>query len=292
MNSLTPYRKKDVVLDDGLAKYLQKVNQFPMLAEQEEYELINQYIKHADLQAAHKLASSHLRLVVKIAINYRNYGFAISDLIAEGNIGLLNAIKKFDPQKRVRLSTYAIWWIKAAIYNYILANWSLIKIGTSAKQKQLFYNLRKIKNRLGVSDNVGLDDNQANAIAKSLNIKVQDVKNMEVRLLNKDISLDSNNDNNEEGIKLIDTLEDKAYNQEQQINQVQQNQYIKNMINNSLAQLDDRQQDIIKQRFLTNPSATLSDLANKYNVSCERIRQIENQAMYKMQKFLKQSHDL
>lgn len=264
----------------GLPRYLSEINKFPMLDADKEYMLAKRYHETGDLNAAHELTTSHLRLAAKVAISFRHYGLALADLISEANIGLMQAIKKFDPDKGFRLATYAIWWIKAAVSEFILKSWSLVKIGTVATQKRLFYNLHKLKARLGLYGEAGLSEENAEYISKVLNVSKKDVLEMEQRLsgdssLNTPLSHDSNTNFQEMLADSEDTIE-------QKISQTQELNLKKKMLRQALSELSEREQAIICKRYLSEQAETLEDLGTAFHISRERVRQIETKAMEKI----------
>lgn len=271
-----------ITLDNGLASYIAQTRKFPVLSAEEEYMLGRRLQTHADKDAAHKLVTSHLRLVVKIAYGYKNYGLPVPELIAEGNIGLMQAVKKFDPEKGFRLSTYAMWWIKAAIHEYILRSWSLVKLGTTAAQKKLFFNLRKMKNRILKSDHNELTNKDIKEIARELDVEEHEVVEMNQRLSGSDQSLNSIMGGDESGAEWIDALADERSNQETNLGESEQYAERKALFSKAMRNLSDREQEIIRRRMLDENPATLEDLSQQYGVSRERIRQIEARAMEKL----------
>ena len=274
--------------DNNLGRYLDHIKKFPMLEAGEEYLLAKDWLEKQDTKAAHKLVTSHLRLVAKIAMGYRGYGLPIADLIAEGNIGMMHAVKKFDPEKGFRLATYAMWWIKAAIQEFVLRSWSQVKIGTTASQKKLFFNLRKIKGKINALEDGDLTPGQVNHIATTLDVSEDDVVSMNRRMLGGDHSLNSpiNRQDGEEA-EWQDMLTDERENQETQyVNH--QEKYIRNkMMLEALDYLKPREKDIIIKRRLTENPKTLEHLSQEYKVSRERIRQIETRAFEKLQTIVK-----
>ena len=272
-----------VVIDDGgLHAYLEKIKQFPVLSEEEERKLIYQFKEQGDLKAAQTLITSHLRLAVKIALTYRRYGLPTADLISEANIGLMQAVKKFDTSKNVRLSTYAILWIKAALNDFVLRSWSLVKIGTVAAQKKLFYNLGRIKARLGLYDNKELEPKVVKKIADELVVDEKDVVEMN-RRLSGDSSLNNKAyDSDDETIEKIDLIADKSQNQEMSLAAKQEREFKKQILAKSLAKLNEREQYIVKNRMLTENPLTLDEIGEKFNISRERVRQIEKRAFEKL----------
>lgn len=268
--------------ESGLTKYLQEIQRFPILSETEEKTLAIKWRDYADLEAAHQLVTSHLRLVAKIAMRYRGYGLPMTDIIAEGNIGLMHAVKKFTPELGHRLSTYSMWWIKAYIQDYILKSWSLVKIGTSSVQKRLFFNLRRLKNKLvNLHGNSDIYHN-AEEIARQLNVKKQDVLDMDGRMLSQENSL---NDVNNDGEERMDSLTDPTVNHEVTILENNDYAYKKAKMNEAISALNTREQEIIASRMLREPPSTLEELSNKFGISRERIRQIEAKAMHKLQQY-------
>lgn len=271
-----------IVEDDGLYSYMEKIKQFPVLTDEEEAKLIQNFKEKGDLQAAQKLITSHLRLSLKIALTYRRYGLPVSDLISEANIGLMQAVKKFDTSKKVRLSTYAILWIKAALNDFVLRSWSLVKIGTVAAQKKLFYNLSKIKARLGLYENKELEPQVVKQIAHELVVDEKDVVEMNQRLSG-DTSLNSVVGNSDdESIEKIDLLTDKSQNIEGRLAQKQEANFRRKILLEGLSRLNEREQYIVKNRMLTEEPETLEDIGSKFNISRERVRQIEKRAFEKL----------
>ncbi len=274
--------------DNNLGRYLDHIKKFPMLEAGEEYLLAKDWLEKQDTKAAHKLVTSHLRLVAKIAMGYRGYGLPIADLIAEGNIGMMHAVKKFDPEKGFRLATYAMWWIKAAIQEFVLRSWSQVKIGTTASQKKLFFNLRKIKGKINALEDGDLTPNQVNHIAKTLDVSEADVVSMNRRMLGGDHSLNSQiNRQDGEEAEWQDMLTDERDNQETQYVNHQEKNIRNKMMLEALDYLKPREKDIIIKRRLTEIPKTLEDLSQEYKVSRERIRQIETRAFEKLQTIVK-----
>ena len=274
--------------DNNLGRYLEHIKKFPMLEAGEEYLLAKDWLEKQDTKAAHKLVTSHLRLVAKIAMGYRGYGLPIADLIAEGNIGMMHAVKKFDPEKGFRLATYAMWWIKAAIQEFVLRSWSQVKIGTTASQKKLFFNLRKIKGKINALEDGDLTPNQVNQIAKTLNVSENDVVSMNRRMLGGDHSLNSQiNRQDGEEAEWQDLLADDRDNQETQYLNHQEKNIRNKMMLEALDHLKPREKDIIIKRRLSENPKTLEDLSQEYKVSRERIRQIETRAFEKLQTVVK-----
>lgn len=271
-----------IVEDDGLHSYMEKIKQFPVLTDDEEVYLIRNFKEKGDLQAAQKLITSHLRLSLKIALTYRRYGLPVSDLISEANIGLMQAVKKFDTTKKVRLSTYAILWIKAALNDFVLRSWSLVKIGTVAAQKKLFYNLSKIKARLGLYENKELEPQIVKQIAHELVVDERDVVEMNQRLSG-DTSLNAVVGNSDdESLEKIDLLTDKSQNIEGRLAQKQEANLKRKILMEGLSRLNEREQYIVKNRMLTEEPETLEDIGIRFNISRERVRQIEKRAFEKL----------
>lgn len=269
----------------NLARYLQNIRKFPILEADEEYDLAVEYQKTRDEKIAYKLVTSHLRLVVKVVSKYRGYGLPISEMISEGNIGLLYAIDKFEPQKGFRFSTYALWWIKASVQKYILNSWSLVKLGTTAAQKKLFFNLRKIKNKLNLTDDREMSESVLKHIAKSLDVSVQDVTDMNMRLQSHDGSLNTVlSDSSDGGTEWLDFISDNKPNQEDSFAYSETMCYRKKLFNEALVVLNSREKDILFKRRLAEKAATLDDLSKIYNISKERVRQIELNSIKKISK--------
>ena len=270
-----------VVADDGLHAYLEKIKQFPVLSEAEEMQLVKEFKEKGDLQAAQKLITSHLRLAVKIALTYRRYGLPTADLISEANLGLMQAVKKFDADKKVRLSTYAMLWIKAALNDFVLRSWSLVKIGTVAAQKKLFYNLGRIKARLGLYDNKELEPKVVKQIAQELVVDERDVVEMN-RRIGGDSSLNTMVGHDDDAVEAIDLLADKSQNIEGHLAQKQEADFKRKLLLNALAKLNEREQYIVKNRMLTEQPQTLDEIGEKFQISRERVRQIEKRAFEKL----------
>lgn len=268
--------------ENSLHAYLEEIRKFPVLSEEEENQLLHNFKENGDLAAAQKLITSHLRLAVKIALTYRRYGLPTADLISEANIGLMQAVKKFDTNKNVRLSTYAILWIKAALNDFVLRSWSLVKIGTVAAQKKLFYNLGRIKARLGIYENKELEPYVVKQIAQELVVDEKDVIEMNQRI-GGDTSLNTAAHNNDdEQMEKIDLLADKTQNIEGRLEQKQEAEVRRKILQTCLAKLNDREQYIVKNRMLTDSPQTLEDIGAKFNISRERVRQIEKKAFEKL----------
>jgi len=269
--------------EGNLAIYLQEIKKFPMLSADEEYMLAKRYKEHDDSDAAHKLVTSHLRLVAKIAMGYRGYGLPITDLISEGNVGIMQAVKKFDPEKGFRLATYAMWWIRAQIQEYVLHSWSLVKIGTTAAQKKLFFNLKKLKNQLESIDSDDLSPENVREIATRLNVKEAEVVSMNNRLFSGDQSLNVQV-GNELDTEWQDMLVDNKETQDKILEKKNELSYRKKLFTKALEILNEREKEIIIQRKLKNKPIKLEELSKKYNISRERVRQIEEKAIQKLQK--------
>ena len=267
----------------GLSVYLSQIKKFPMLDAEEEYMLAKNWKERGNLKSAHKLVTSHLRLVAKIAMGYRGYGLPVNELISEGNIGLMQAVKKFDPDKGFRLATYAMWWIKAAIQEYVLRSWSLVKMGTTTAQKKLFFNLKKIKNQIAPEQKGDLKDNQVKEISKRLDVDSQEVINMNRRMMGQEKSLNSPVKDGETE-EWQDWLVDESLDQELLISQKQEYEDRKDLLYKAMSILNDREKEILKARRLNENPKTLEELSSKYKISRERIRQIETKAFEKLQK--------
>ena len=272
-----------IALDGSLSKYLTQIKKFPMLSAEEEYMLAKSWRDRGDLKSAQKLVTSHLRLVAKIAMGYRGYGLPVSEMVSEGNIGLMQAVKKFEPEKGFRLATYAMWWIKASIQEYILRSWSLVKMGTTTAQKKLFFNLKKLKNQLSANNEGDLKPQHVNEISKRLNVKKEEVISMNRRLHGKEKSL---NDpvKDDSGTEWQDWIVDDKLDQELKLSQDQELDERKNLMKSSMDILNTREKEILTARKLSENVATLEVLSKKYKVSRERIRQIETKAFEKLQK--------
>lgn len=270
-----------VVEENGLYAYLEQIKKFPVLTEEEEQKLIYDFQTKGDLISAQKLITSHLRLAAKIALTYRRYGLPMSDVISEANLGLMQAVKKFDMNKKVRLATYAIWWIKAQINDYILKSWSLVKIGTVAAQKKLFYNLNKIKARLGLYENKELEPKVVKQIAYELMVDEKDVTEMN-RRIGGDCSLNVNVGDDEDSVEKLDMIVDKRENIEAKYANREENKYRAKILSQCLLKLNDREQFVIKNRMLREDPFTLDDIGRELNISRERVRQIEKKAFEKL----------
>ena len=269
--------------EGNLAVYLQEIKKFPMLTAEEEYMLAKRYKEHGDSDAAHKLVTSHLRLVAKIAMGYRGYGLPVTDLISEGNVGIMQAVKRFDPEKGFRLATYAMWWIRAQIQEYVLHSWSLVKIGTTAAQKKLFFNLRKIKNQLASIDSGNLSPENVREIATRLDVKEGEVIDMENRLFTSDQSLNVKL-GEEHDTEWQDLIEDKQETHDRIIENKDELDYRRSLFSKAFEVLNEREKEIIKLRKLNENPLKLEDLSKKYKISRERVRKIEEKALEKLQK--------
>ena len=267
----------------GLSIYLAQIKKFPMLNAEEEYMLAKSWRESGNLKAAHKLVTSHLRLVAKIAMGYRGYGLPVNELISEGNIGLMQAVKKFDPEKGFRLATYAMWWIKASIQEYVLRSWSLVKMGTTTAQKKLFFNLKKIKSQIAPNQEGDMRDEQVKEISKRLEVEPHEVVNMNRRMMGHEKSLNDpiKAGETDEG---QDWLVDDNLDQELMMSQKQEYEDKKNLLEDSIKILNEREREIIEARRLSENPKTLEELSKKYKISRERIRQIETKAFEKLQK--------
>tara|TARA_S200000501_G_scaffold359426_1_gene385292 strand:- start:33 stop:932 length:900 start_codon:yes stop_codon:yes gene_type:complete len=269
--------------EGGLSLYLAQIKKFPMLDAEEEYMLAKNWKDRGNLKSAHKLVTSHLRLVAKIAMGYRGYGLPVSELISEGNIGLMQAVKKFDPDKGFRLATYAMWWIKAGIQEYVLRSWSLVKMGTTAAQKKLFFNLKKIKKQIAPSQEGDLKKEQVSEISKRLGVKSDEVISMNRRMMGQEKSLNDPIKSDEKG-EWQDWIVDDNLDQELYISQKQELDEKKGLLQDAIKILNDRERKIIQERKLSEDPKTLDELSKKYKISRERIRQIETKAFEKLQK--------
>ena len=266
----------------GLSLYLAQIKKFPMLDAEEEYMLAKNWRENGNLQSAHKLVTSHLRLVAKIAMGYRGYGLPVNELISEGNIGLMQAVKKFDPEKGFRLATYAMWWIKASIQEYVLRSWSLVKMGTTTAQKKLFFNLKKLKNQIAPGQEGDLKDEQVNEISKRLDVDSEEVVNMNRRMMGQEKSLNDPIKSGETD-EWQDWLVDSSLDQELIVSQKQEYDDKKELLNDAMKILNEREKEIINARRLSENPKTLEELSKKYKISRERVRQIETKAFEKLQ---------
>ena len=273
--------------EGGLARYLQEIRQFPMLQPDEEFMLAKRWKEHGDREAAHKLVTSHLRLVAKIAMGYRGYGLPISEVVSEGNVGLMQAVKRFEPDKGFRLATYAMWWIKASIQEFILRSWSLVKMGTTAAQKKLFFNLRKAKSQIAAFQEGDLLPEQVSQIATKLGVQESEVVSMNRRLSGPDSSLNSPLRSDSESEWQDWLVDDQAPNQENVLAESEEHTVRMSLLDEAMKGLSERERHILTQRRLVDSPTTLEELASEYGVSRERVRQIEVRAFEKLQKAMK-----
>ena len=280
----TNYNVPVISGDGSLSAYLAQIKKFPMLDAEEEYMLAKNWRSTGNIKSAEKLVTSHLRLVAKIAMGYKGYGLPLNEMISEGNVGLMQAVKKFEPEKGFRLATYAMWWIKASIQEYILKSWSLVKIGTTTAQKKLFFNLKKLKNQIAPTSEGDLRDNDVKTIANKLDVSEDEVVSMNRRLSGKEQSL--NTPIGEDGEEWQDWVVDKDMDQELKLAQQEEMEQRKDLLKNSIKILNDREKEILYSRKLCENPSTLEDLSKKYKISRERVRQIENKAFEKLQKHM------
>jgi RNA polymerase sigma-32 factor len=272
------------VVDTGLSRYLREIRDFPMLPVEDEYMLARRWREHEDAAAAHQLVTSHLRLVAKIALGYRHYGLPVADLISEGNIGLMRAVKKFDPERGFRLATYAMWWIKAALNEFVLNSWSLVKMGSLSAQKKLFFNLRRVKAQLSIMDQGEMSPENVAAIAKELDVPADDVVAMNRRMSGRDSSL--NVTVGQSAVEIQDLIADTCDGPEDSLAHYEELGKGRTLIGQALGQLDQREREIFTERRLTDDPPTLEELGVRYGVSRERVRQIEAKAFAKVQDFV------
>ena len=277
-----------VPMEGGLARYFREIWKFPVLEADQEYMLAKRWREHGDLEAAHQLVTSHLRLVAKMAMKYRGYGLPLADLLSEGNIGLMRAVKKFEPERGFRLSTYAIWWIKAAITEYVLRSWSLVRMGTMATQKKLFFNLRRIKGRLDILDSGELSPDEARQLADGLDVSETDIIDMNRRMSARDTSLNTPV-SDDDSIEFQDTLVDEAPNPEAVAARNQEAKLRTKMLSEAMSVLPDRERHILTERRLKDNPVTLEELGQVYGISRERVRQLEVRAFEKVQKAMTQA---
>ena len=282
MSTTTNYNLPALSNEGGLSVYLAQIKKFPMLAAEEEYMLAKNWKTTGNIKSAEKLVTSHLRLVAKIAMGYKGYGLPVNEMISEGNVGLMQAVKKFKPEKGFRLATYAMWWIKASIQEYILRSWSLVKIGTTTAQKKLFFNLKKIKNQIAPRSEGDLRDEHVAEIADKLDVRKDEVVSMNRRLSGKEFSL--NSPIGEDGDEWQDWLVDKELDHDLRFAQQEEMKQRKDLLSDSIKILNDREKEILYARRLNEEPITLENLSKKYKISRERIRQIENKAFEKLQK--------
>ncbi len=274
--------------EGNLARYLHEIRQFPMLEQEEEYMLAKRWIEHQDVEAAHRLVTSHLRLVARIAMGYRGYGLPVNELISEGNIGMMQAVKRFDPERGFRLATYAMWWIRASIQEYVLHSWSLVKIGTTAAQKKLFFNLRRVKRRLQAIDDGDLSPEHVAEIAGELKVSEDEVVQMNRRLASSDRSLNAPMRVEGEG-EWQDWLADESESQETLIGDREETERRRRMLADAMDVLNERERRILQERRLREDPVTLEDLSREFGVSRERIRQIESRAFEKLQRAVREA---
>ncbi len=272
-----------VPVEGGMSLYFREVWGFPMLEKEEEHMLAVRWREKGDSEAAHKLVTSHLRLVAKMAMKYRGYGLPVADLVSEGNIGLMKAVKKFNPDLGFRLSTYAMWWIKAAISEYILKSWSMVKLGTVASQKKLFFSLRNLKGRLNILDSGELTPEQAKKLSSAMNVSSDEIIKMNRRLSSRDLSLNAPLTNSEEGIEFQDTLIDERPSPENQVADAEEFTYRRAILEEAMAVLPERERHIFIERRLKDDPVTLEILGKEYGISRERVRQLEMRAFDKVQ---------
>ena len=272
--------------EGSLSRYLQEIRKFPMLEAVEEFMLAKRWREHGDVEAAHKLVTSHLRLVAKIARGYRGYGLPVSELISEGNVGMMQAVKRFDPDRGFRFATYAMWWIRASIQEYILHSWSLVKMGTTAAQKKLFFNLRKLKGQMQAIDEGSLSPENVKHIAETLGVPETDVISMDQRLSSPDHSLNAPLRSDSEG-EWLDWLVDETENQEFQLAEEEEFSNRRRLLARAMKGLNTRERHILTERRLREDPATLEELSQQYGISRERVRQIEVRAFEKLQKSMK-----
>ncbi len=284
MNKVSRYNLPTLTNEGGLSAYLTQIKKFPMLDAEEEYMLAKNWKTTGNLKSAEKLVTSHLRLVAKIAMGYKGYGLPVSEMISEGNIGLMQAVKKFEPEKGFRLATYAMWWIKASIQEYILRSWSLVKIGTTTAQKKLFFNLRKIKNQIAPRAEGDLRQEHVSEIANKLDVSEEEVISMNRRLSGKEHSLNAKI--GEDGDEFQDWIVDKEMDHELKLAQKEELDQRKDLLKDSIKILNDREKEILYSRRLNDQPTTLEDLSKRFKISRERIRQIENKAFEKLQKHM------
>ena len=284
MSATTNYNLPALSNEGGLSAYLAQIKKFPMLAAEEEYMLAKNWKTTGNIKSAEKLVTSHLRLVAKIAMGYKGYGLPVNEMISEGNVGLMQAVKKFKPEKGFRLATYAMWWIKASIQEYILRSWSLVKIGTTTAQKKLFFNLKKIKNQIAPRSEGDLRDEHVTEIADKLDVRKDEVVSMNRRLSGKEFSL--NSPIGEDGDEWQDWLVDKELDHDLKFAQQEEMKQRKDLLLDSIKILNDREKEILYARRLNEEPITLENLSKKYKISRERIRQIENKAFEKIQKHM------
>ena len=282
--SSSTFKYPAITNEGGLSLYLEQIKKFPMLDAEEEYMLAKNWKNTGIFKSAERLVTSHLRLVAKIAMGYKGYGLPLNEIISEGNVGLMQAVKKFEPEKGFRLATYAMWWIKAAIQEYILRSWSLVKIGTTTAQKKLFFNLKKLKNQIAPKNEGDLKDEDVKKIASTLDVSEDEVVSMNRRLSGKEQSL--NAPIGEDGDEWQDWVVDKTMDHDLKIAHQEEMEQRKDLLKDSIKILNEREKEILYSRRLTDSPKTLEDLSKKFKISRERIRQIENKAFEKLQKHM------
>jgi RNA polymerase sigma-32 factor len=276
--------------EGGLGRYLAEIRKFPLLDPQEEYMLAKRWREHEDPEAAHRLVTSHLRLVAKIAMGYRGYGLPLAEIVSEGNVGLMQAVKRFEPDKGFRLATYAMWWIRASIQEYILRSWSLVKLGTTAAQKKLFFNLRRTKGQIDALEEGDLTHEHVETIAKRLGVPEQEVVNMNRRMSGPDSSLNAPMKADSD-MEWQDWLADDTLDQETRFAEAEELDERRTLLSAALDELTERERDILQERRLKDDPSTLEELSKKYGISRERVRQIEVRAFEKLQQAMKDSLD-
>ena len=276
--------------DVSLAKYINEIQKFPILTAEQEYEYASRWARDRDNMAAEKLVASHLRLVVSVAYDFKNYGLPVSDLIASGNMGLMQALQKFDPERGFRFSTYAMFWIKAEIYETILNNWSIVKLGSSANQKRVFFNLTRAKRALGIMDN-NLSDEQTKRIAEYLDVPESDVERVATRMSARDVSLNAPLNTDSDSKDILSNMADTRVNIEESMEQLEFKRRGYELLKKHLSSLPERDREILKARRLSEPAATLETLSKKYNISRERVRQIEERAFKKLREAILNESD-
>ncbi|HLF58702.1 MAG TPA: RNA polymerase sigma factor RpoH [Alphaproteobacteria bacterium] len=286
MAATATYRLPSLGSERGLSRYLGEIRKFPMLTPDEEFMLAKRWQEHGDSEAAHKLVTSHLRLVAKIAMGYRGYGLPLNELISEGNVGMMQAVKRFDPDRGFRLATYAMWWIRAAIQEYILHSWSLVKLGTTAAQKKLFFNLRKLKGQIQAVEEGDLTPEHVKKIAEELNVTEDEVITMNRRMAGADHSLNAPLRAESDG-EWQDWLVDETENQEEVLAEKEEMGNRRDLLAQAMTTLNERERHILSERRLRDEPLTLEDLSQQYGISRERVRQIEVRAFEKLQKSMK-----
>lgn len=282
-NAQLPATMPNISPEGNLARYLDEIRRFPMLSAEEEYTLAKDWRDQGNIEAAHKLVTSHLRLVAKIAMGYRGYGLPMGELIAEGNLGMMHAVKRFEPEKGFRLSTYAMWWIKASIQEYILRSWSLVKIGTTAAQKKLFFNLRRIKGQIKAVEDGDLSAEQVERIADELNVSEDEVVSMNRRMAGGDHSLNAPVSSDGESMEWMDWLVDERETHEATFEEAEEYDARRKLLIDAMKDLNDREVAIIEARRLSDTPETLENLSQRFGISRERVRQIESRAFEKLQ---------